>query len=95
MFKRLLYILMLYSLSVTQSWADIFDAAKTGDMREVRLYVTNGGDVNATDSSGRTPLYWASLEGHIDIAKLLVDKGAEINKENVNGNMPLHGAANR
>ncbi|PMD55239.1 ankyrin, partial [Hyaloscypha bicolor E] len=44
----------------------------------------------------RTPLYRASMNGHVDIVKLLLEKGADVNAADRDGQTPLYRAfANR
>ena len=38
----------------------------------------------------RTPLYSATLYGHVEVAKLLIDNGAQINIVDIYGYTPLH-----
>jgi len=53
----------------------------------VKLFIENGADVNAKDSSGWTPLHFAR---DIDIAILLIEKGADVNAKDESGSTPLH-----
>jgi uncharacterized protein len=45
------------------------------------------------DESGMTPLHWAAVNGHIEIARLLLQNGAEVNAKGYNGSTPLQFAA--
>ncbi|MCH6583156.1 MAG: ankyrin repeat domain-containing protein [Proteobacteria bacterium] len=40
------------------------------------LLIRDGSDVNARDAYGNTPLSWARLTGHTEIAELLQSSGA-------------------
>ncbi|KAL7911329.1 ankyrin repeat-containing domain protein [Trichoderma velutinum] len=51
--------------------------------------------LDARDSDGRTPLSYASQNGHGDIAQFLLAKGAEAESGGNNGQTPLHWAALR
>jgi len=42
--------------------------------------------------TGRTLLYQAAYEGHLDLVKLLVARGANLGSAHVSGSTPLHGA---
>ncbi len=44
---------------------------RQGDIEAVKKALREGGDVKAADSSGRTPLYCAALNGHVAAAELL------------------------
>jgi ankyrin repeat protein len=54
-------------------------ASSKGDLSTVKKLLTEGADVNATDSSGRTALVEAAWGGHTDIVKYLIEKGANVN----------------
>jgi ankyrin repeat protein len=41
----------------------IVEAAKDGLTREVQWFLSQGEDVNVTDSNGRTALHWALQKG--------------------------------
>jgi len=71
----------------------LHDAAKKGNLEEIKLLLQQGVDVNAKDKEGITPLYLAAGQGHLEVAKLLIKKGAKINIKNESGNTPLHWAA--
>ncbi|KAL8572883.1 hypothetical protein ACOMHN_011132 [Nucella lapillus] len=52
-------------------------AANRHDGKKIADYLlSHGADVNAKDSFGRTPLFYANRGGHRDVIKLLVDNGA-------------------
>ncbi|WP_265021297.1 ankyrin repeat domain-containing protein [Wolbachia endosymbiont (group A) of Icerya purchasi] len=55
---------------------DLIQAAKKGDINEVRRLISEGADVNAYDGSQGNSLYWAVKNDHSDIAKVLLDNGA-------------------
>ena len=56
------------------------EACLNGDLENVTRYINRGGDINAADSSGRTPLMFAAFNGHTQIVKLLLDAGAGVNQ---------------
>ena len=41
------------------------------------------------DEFGRTPLWLACQDGHVDAARLLLDKGADVNRADKDGTTPL------
>lgn len=61
-------------------------------LAEVRALIEKGGDVNAHDAKGFTPIHWAARNGYEDVAKFLVEHGADLNtKETAVGQAtPLH-----
>jgi len=50
-------------------------AARTGDSGFIRKWLDDGNNPNQYDSSGWTPLLWASVRGHHETVKLLLDRG--------------------
>jgi len=61
----------------------------------VSALIKLGADLNSTNSDGRTAVWTAADEGHLDIIKLLVDAGADVNiADNYLNDTPLHIAAN-
>ncbi|MGV8125180.1 MAG: ankyrin repeat domain-containing protein [Candidatus Xenobiia bacterium LiM19] len=55
----------------------------------VRMLVSRGADVNATDNLGDTPLHIAARNGRGEIARALIEGGAEVNPRNKAGLTPL------
>ena len=53
---------------------DLIDAVKTNDMERVRLLVVEQGADKDKDDSGRTPLWWASHYGHLQVTQYLVEQ---------------------
>ena len=57
-------------------------ASARGLIDIVRLLLTHGVNVDATNEDGDTPLMIASWQGNLDLVKLLLDKGADPNVVN-------------
>ena len=60
-----------------------------GDIYSIRSLLSDGIDINETDSEGKTPLMIASAIAHTEMVKLLLAHGANINDKNHSGWTPL------
>ena len=69
----------------------IFLAADAGNIGAVKKHLASGEDVNAQDPELATPLHYAALKGHKEVAELLIEKGATVNALGVHGT-PLDNA---
>lgn len=70
---------------------DLHDAAKQGDINEVkRLVLEENIDVNCQDDDKNTPLYCAAKEGHADVVKFLLTHGANSSLQCQFTNTALH-----
>jgi ankyrin repeat protein len=56
------------------------DAAMGGYVEAARVLIDAKANLNATDSTGRTPLMWAATKGQASIVKLLLERGAAANQ---------------
>ena len=73
--------------------ANIWSAAKLGDLDALKVHVSNKTDLDAQDPhAGFTALSWAVLAGEIEIADQLIKAGADVNAKNGGGTRPLHEA---
>ena len=68
---------------------------QTEALAEVEALIERGGDLNARDGKGFTPIHWTARNGYEDVAKLLVEHGVDVNaKETAVGQAtPLHVAS--
>ncbi|CAG9984015.1 unnamed protein product, partial [Clonostachys byssicola] len=55
---------------------------------DLRIF-EKGADVNKMDRYGRTPLSYASLNGHMDVINLLTDAGARVDSKDEFGGTPV------
>ena len=74
---------------------EIHEAARTGNIEVVKQYLAAGGDVNAKNDDGYTPLHVSAHGDTKEIAELLITNGADVNAKAAGGWTPLHSAAER
>jgi ankyrin repeat protein len=69
---------------------DLIRAARRGDLKEVKLIIEKGRNVNYIENLYRwTPLLWAIEQDRIDICRVLLDHGADVNQRAIDGLTPL------
>ena len=69
-------------------------AVELGNIEAVKQHLNDGTEVDAKGGTGRTPLHWAAIEGHKEIAELLIAEGADVNAKTNDGKTPLDEAIN-
>jgi len=74
-----------------QASTELFNGAFSNDLSIVKKGVDDGGDVNAVDLKGVTPLLLAVYNDNIDMVKFLLSKKASVNATSTNSS-PLHEA---
>jgi len=57
---------------------NLFQAARYGDIANVRKYLDLGANIEVKDFRGLTSLQIACVYGHLDVVRLLLDRGANI-----------------
>ncbi|CAM9139030.1 unnamed protein product [Chrysoparadoxa australica] len=80
-------------LSPQQFTVDIHQAAKDGDLAEVKKFFEEGGDANTRCRVQTTALHRAAYYDKLDVALCLLDHGAEVDARDPNGQTPLYYAA--
>lgn len=68
---------------------NLLQAAKEGNIEQVRSIVEGGADLNVRDNDGNTPLHLAAKEGKLDVTKYLIERGVRFNTINGYKNTPL------
>ena len=71
---------------------EVFDAISSGDIDQIRTFLDNEGDVNATYSKGESLLYHSIFFDHSQIAIVFLDAGADINQQDAVGRGALYWA---
>jgi ankyrin repeat protein len=67
----------------------LIDAAKKGQVKNVRRLLDQGASVNYQNEHGWTSLLAAIYQNHWEAVRLLLDKGAAVNCQNDDGWTPL------
>ncbi|XP_049944429.1 speckle-type POZ protein-like [Schistocerca serialis cubense] len=66
----------------------LIQAAKWGEVEELRALLAAGANVAAKDLEGRTPLHWAAERGHVEMLRSLVEGGPDVGTRTVRQNVP-------
>ena len=69
---------ILVSASVLISDVTVIEAARSGNLDEIRALVQKGADVNAAEGDGMTALHWAAEGNHAEAASILLYAGARL-----------------
>ena len=70
-------------------------AAKQGNLHEVKSLIADGADIEARSKKGYTVLHVAVIKGKTQIVEYLIAKGANVNNVSNRGSTPLMSAAHR
>ncbi|WP_164522222.1 ankyrin repeat domain-containing protein [Halocella sp. SP3-1] len=74
---------------------ELINAAKSGEVEEVKKLIKNGIDINARNDLGNTALIETIKEGDCKIVKILLEAGAGVNIKNDHGQTALMEAAKK
>ncbi len=64
-------------------------AVSFGNQRLLSKLISGGAQVDAKGPSGRTALFGATRDVHLDLMRFLIDKGADVNVRDIEGASPL------
>jgi ankyrin repeat protein len=64
-------------------------------LASLALLLAGGGEINATEARGQTPLHGAAFWGWNDVVQFLVDHGANVNATDRQGKTPIDSAMGR
>ncbi|CAL1146806.1 unnamed protein product [Cladocopium goreaui] len=67
------------------SKSELVRACEGGDFSTVKILLEESVDLNGTDSTGRTPLMFASGSGHLEVIRLLLEHQADVMMRNCAG----------
>jgi len=71
---------------------NLFDAAKSGNVREIATLLAQGLDINVSNQERETALHMAAASGQYSAVIYLVNQGAYVNAPTVKNWIPLHHA---
>lgn len=79
----------LHEISISDNEAKLLEAAKEGNMTELKKLVKEKTDINVLDKKSLSPLFYAIINNHKEFAIHLINLGAEINLVNNRGFPPI------
>lgn len=69
------------SVALAQPSAPLVDAARRGDLPQVRTLLRAGADVEQRDADGRTAVLAATAGQHLEVVRELIARGANVNAQ--------------
>jgi len=86
--------LLLHSSAPRTSATSLEQAASEGRVETIKSLIAQGGDINAKNAHGQSPLHLAVKQGNSDVVQVLLENGAEVDAiETDSGCTSLHYAA--
>ena len=85
--------LQALNIAENQYDAQLIEKSAKGNIKQMKLLLTAGADVNVSDSKGNTALMAAIKSGNPEAANILLDAGANIHAQDTAGATALHHAA--
>jgi len=84
---------MIISIVPLAGCTSLNDSAMKGDATAVQKLISQGEDINAKDSKGKTALMYAAEKGQAETARILIDAAADVNAKDNDGKTALMYAA--
>ena len=96
-FKRTFFVstmvLLIFAIGCQKKPSiTIHDAAKMGNIDELKIHIEYGSDINSLDAQGNAPLHIAVLNKQMEAIRILLENGAKIDIKNLHGHTPLAAA---
>ncbi len=89
-FLRKIFMLCVLFAGTSLGAAEIHEAAAGGDLASVsRLLASDSRLVRAKTATRVTPLHYAAIRGHVDVARFLIQAGADLEERTDDGRTPL------
>ncbi|KAL3697651.1 hypothetical protein R1sor_011727 [Riccia sorocarpa] len=79
--------------SAAEFSGEFLEAARYGDLEDIRAMAAQGVRRDSSNERGRTALHMASANGHLEVVQYLISQGADMNAKKVEDNTPLHYAS--
>jgi hypothetical protein len=70
-------VLLRVTVAIAGINENLVEAAKRGDLPEVKRLLAEGAEANAKDQYGKTALARASMKGHWEVQDMLLKAGAK------------------
>ena len=70
---------------------ELLDAAKNNEMKRARLMIDDQANASVADMGGFSALYFAALNGHVDMCRLLMRHGATFPEKDSEKGIQLKG----
>ncbi|XP_019770310.2 uncharacterized protein LOC109544510 isoform X1 [Dendroctonus ponderosae] len=71
----------------------MFDAAKKGNLENLKMYLQKGADINARSINAWTTLHFAASGASLNVVKFVIEQQLCVDVKDVNNQSPLHIAA--
>jgi ankyrin repeat protein len=85
----LAFVALIAGCKVVTQYENIYEAAKAGDVRDVRRHLRKGAPIETKREGGKTALHIASSKGYSEVVDILIKAGANIEAEDDSSNSPM------